>query len=69
MFATSYPGCVAGAGIVLSPDTDDWETAPYCCIEITDGASSGCQNAFMMEVLAAAVAAQFVAWSPEIWND
>ena len=57
IFATTYPGYVAGAGIVLSPDTEDWETAPYCCIEIIDGASLGCQNAYMMEVLAAAVAA------------
>ena len=69
MFATTYPGCRAGAGIVLSPDTEDWETAPYCCIEITDGASLGCQNAYMMEVLAAAVASQLTSWAPEIWTD
>ena len=41
MSATLYPGYVTGAGIVLSSDTDDWETAPYCCIEIMDGASLG----------------------------
>ena len=29
----------------------------------------GMSNAYMMEVLASAVAAQFVAWSPEIWTD
>ena len=69
MFATTFPGCVAGAGIVLSPDTDDWETAHYCCIEITDGASLGCQNAYVMEVFSAAVAAQFSMWAPEIWTD
>ena len=63
---TTFPGCVAGAGIVSSPDTDDWETAPYCCIEITDGASLGCQHAYMMEVLAAAVPAPVSVWAPEM---
>ena len=29
----------------------------------------GCQNAYIMEVFAAAVAAQFVAGLPEIWTD
>ena len=66
MFANTYPGCVAGMGIVLSPDTDDWETASYYCIEITDGTDLGCQYAYMMEVLAAPVAAQFTEWAPEI---
>ena len=59
MLATSYPCCVAGAGIVLSPDIEDWETVPCCCIEITDGESLGCHNTYMMEVLVAAVAAPF----------
>ena len=37
MFATTFPGCVAGAGIVLSPDIDDRETSPYFCIEVRTG--------------------------------
>ena len=71
MFAASYTGCVAGAGIVLSPDTDDWKTAPYCCIEIMDGAELSCQNAYMTEVLAAAcaVTTQFTGRAPKIWTD
>ena len=69
MSVTAFLGCAAGAGIVLSPDTDDLETAPYCSIEITDWASLGCQHAYIMEVFAAAVGAQCSVQAPEIWTD
>ena len=54
LFATTQPGSKAGTGIVFFPSVDDWNTAPVYCIEINKGADVGCQDAYMMEVLAGA---------------
>ena len=39
------------------------------CIEINDGAEVGCEDAYMMEVLAGAFAFKFISITTETWTD
>ena len=56
LFATTNPGSHAGAAIVFFP-------------MVADGAEVGCQDVYMMEVLAGTFASKFTSITTEIWTD